>query len=115
MFKRPLEQIAKKMFQDFAMRRTGMWLDWRYLSAERKLAWIKEVAETITECLLIIEEDLLPPPHPVSPYGAGGYERGFRDGQDREWNRLKLRVEAMKEQVEKQLIDFIDKEAERES
>lgn len=115
MFTKSLEQIAKKMFVDFAMRKSGLWLDWRYLSSERRLSWVKEVSETMLECITVLEKDLTLPPQPASPFSSGGYERGFVAGQEREWNRAKLRLETMKEQINNQLQDFIEKEAEKDA
>lgn len=114
MFTKPIEKIAEQMFKDFAMRRTGMWLDWRYLSSERRLAWVKEVSENLTECLNILEKDLTPKPIAKMPV-MGGYERGWVVGQEQEWNRIKLRIEAMQEQIKSQVEAFIEKEAEKDA
>lgn len=108
-FTKTLEQIAKKMFSDFAMRRSGHYLDWRFLSAERKLAWMNEVYDTYKECLKNLREDLsigkLPAP------GVGSYERGFVAGQAHEAHRLNERILLMEEMLQAQLAKFIEEEA----
>lgn len=106
-----LELIAKHMFADFALKRSGHHLDWRFLSAERRLAWMTEVAETYLECLEQAKEDLsigkLPTP------GAASYERGFVAGQAHEANRLNERIDKLKETVKAQLDKFIEVEAKK--
>lgn len=108
-----LEQIAKQMFSDYAMRQSGHYLDWRLLSSERKLAWLSEVASIYVECLESLRQDLslgkLPMP------GAGSYERGFVAGQAHEAHRLSERTNVMAEYVKEQLDTFILKEASRDA
>ena len=108
-FTKSLEQIAKKMFSDFAMRRSGHYLDWRFLSAERRLQWMNEVYDTYKECLKNLKEDLsldkLPTP------GVASYERGFVAGQAHEAHRLNERILLMEGMLEAQLDKFIEEEA----
>jgi len=107
-----LEDIAKKMFSDFAKRKSGYYLDWKYVSPERKLEWMKEVADTYLECLKNLKQDLsigkLPSP------GAPSYERGMVAGMANEAHRLNERISAMEIQVTDQLADFIEREASKD-
>ena len=105
-FTKTLEQIARKMFSDFAMRRSGHYLDWRFLSAERKLAWVKEVEDTYQECLNNLKEDLSIGKLPVP--GVGSYERGFVAGQAHEAHRLNERILIMEQMLKDQLNEFIE-------
>lgn len=111
MFSKTLEQMAKKMFQDLAIKRTGVKLDWKLLSPERRLVWTKEVAETFLECLAVMEKDLNVP---LSNQATAGYERGFIDGRFKERQHTILRIEGMKEHIEQELNNIIEREA-RES
>lgn len=99
-----LESIAQQMFRDFAQRRTGMWLDWRYLSPERKLQWMKEVSDTFNECLDYLKKDLKPYLQPSGT--AGSYEKGFVAGQAHEARRLGEKVDHLKEDIADQLERF---------
>lgn len=112
MFNKSLEQIAKKMFADFAMKRTGMWVDWRYLSPERRLAWMTEVQDTFDECLNILQKDLSINLQPSK--AAASYEKGFVAGQAHEAHRLNERIEAAKQLLANQLEDFIAAEAKKD-
>lgn len=99
-----LEQIAQKIFTEFAYRRSGMYLDWRYLSPERKLAWMKEVEETFQECLDYVKTDLKPYMQPAG--SAASYEKGFIAGQAHEAKRIQEKIGAMKNQLQDQLERF---------
>lgn len=107
-----LEQIAKKMFSDYAMKHAGHYLDWRFLSAERRLAWMMEVGNNYLECLKQVKEDLslnkLPKP------GAASYEKGFIAGQAHEAHRLNERIMALQEDIQAQLDKFILTEASKD-
>lgn len=112
MFPKTLEQIAKKMFSDFAYKNAGHYLDWRFLSSERKLAWMTEVADTYLECLNQVKDTLnvgkLPNP------GMASYEKGFIAGQAQEARRLSERIEFLEDYIKGQIDKFIDQEASKD-
>lgn len=99
-----LEAIAQQMFRDFVHRRTGMSLDWRYLSPERKLQWMREVSDTFNECLDYLNKDLKPYLQPTNSMVS--YERGFVAGQAQEARRLQEKIEYMKHDITDQLERF---------
>lgn len=96
-----LEHIAQKMFTDFAYKHTGVWLDWNYLSPERKLAWVKEVEFTYQTCLDLLQQEVKPYLH-VSP-GGSSYEKGFMAGQSFEARRIDGKIQYLKKELEKQI------------
>lgn len=104
-----LEQIAKKMFSDYAMKHAGHYLDWRFLSAERRIIWIKEVADKYLQCLAQCKEELsigkLPMP------GVASYERGFVAGQAFEAHRLQERIDTLIQMVESELYSYVAAES----
>lgn len=99
-----LEDFARKLFIDYAYRQTGTHLDWRYLSSERKLSWLQEVATIFNSCLESLEKDILIPSTGIS--GLASYERGFLSGQQHENLRLSQKIETLKLEVQRQLEEF---------
>jgi len=99
-----LEQIARKMFIEFSRRRTGLALDWRYISKERKLSWMKEVVEIFDMCLNDLDKEL-ELPH-IGLTGAASFEKGFVAGQKFENNRIRQRVEYLKTWLDEQYREY---------
>lgn len=104
-----LEQIAQQMFIDFCLKKTGVWLDWRYLSPARKLDWMKDVALTFQASLSEIQKELMATA--VPNHGAASYEKGFNAGRKHEISRLVSKIELMQDLIDEQLEDFKEKHA----
>lgn len=99
-----LENIAKQMFLDYARRKTGITPDWRYLNAERKLAWMREVGEIFNMCLDYVHIDVAQPPSRGIP--SASYEKGFLAGEAFENKRLQARLDLLKQNLNQQIEDF---------
>lgn len=104
-----LETIAQQMFIDYCLKKTGVRLDWRYLSAERKLRWMTDVADTFDAALDEIQKELMDTT--VPSHGAASYEKGFNAGRKQEISRLISKIELIRDLLECQLDDFKEKHA----
>lgn len=99
-----LKQYAQKAFLDYAYKKTGVWIDWNYLSGPRRLVWMKEIKQTFTDCLQFIKTDMKPPVQLVS--GSTSYEKGFLAGQAFEGRRLEAKIESRIRELEAELDDY---------
>ena len=101
---KPLQQYAQKLFCDYAYRKTGVWLDWNYLSDARKLVWMREVKQTFIDTVVSIKEELKPSIQLVS--GTTSYEKGFLAGQAFENRRIEGKLLNILEQLDLELEAF---------
>lgn len=95
-----LEELAHKHFDNYANKITPG-ADWRLLSKERQYQWKLEIAENIAMCLKALEKELtiVQTAHKY----PGGFERGWSAGQLHENTRLKMVLESLREQLNKEL------------
>jgi hypothetical protein len=100
-----LEQLAREAFQEFAIKKMDTSANWHYLSPERKAQWMKEISDIYEICVKQVIDSLKTGANNVS--GAASYERGFAAGQAHEANRIFCKMEYIKEEMKRQLADFI--------
>jgi hypothetical protein len=95
-----LREFAQSLFLDYAYRKTGVWVDWNYLSNKRKLVWLREVHFYLTQCFSVVKEEIKPN---MQLMGSTSYEKGFLAGQDFEFRRLQGKLQVALEKVTEEL------------
>lgn len=73
-----LDGMARDLFNKFSMRETGKLGDWSYLSAERRLEWMKEVLIMAKYFLDEIHTQIKPLPN--NQQSTTAYELGYNNG-----------------------------------
>jgi hypothetical protein len=95
-----LEETAEVMFMLYAQKKLAHNVDWKYLSKERKQAWVEEVHNAYTQCVVELKKELKPY---VQSAGAASYERGFVAGQNHEHMRIQAVLDAVITSMDNQL------------
>ena len=75
-----LEQLAKEMFERFALRETGRQASWHYLNRNRQIAWMLEVLEIADAVMLKIRDNIKPVPilSPINTTFSVGFNAGIK-------------------------------------
>ena len=95
-----LENLAADKFIEYAFKQTGKTVNWRYLSDERKLAWIREFVDMY---LLIIDQIVPILDLKVSKLGhSTTYEKAFLSGESFENFRCTSLISNLKTEIEEQ-------------
>jgi hypothetical protein len=95
-----LENLAADKFIEYAFKQTGKTVNWRYLSDERKLAWIREFVD-----IYIMVIDQIEPLLKLKPSGLGmvtSHERAWSQGENFENFRCTSLISNLKTEIEEQ-------------
>ena len=107
MLEKPLEQLAKQAFQNYAHKQTGNRHNWHYLSSDRQLEWMTEMADKYLLALQTVKKDLS---LSVAPQpGMASYDRGIATGIAQEAMRLSLQIEVIETVIQDELQKFSDR------
>lgn len=96
-----LEGLAREMFAKFSLMETGRQGNWDYLSDERKLAWMQDVAEIADFIIKEVKSEFKP--LPVSSKAGTVYESGYMEGVRSERVQCMNVIDAIEDDLVEQL------------
>lgn len=101
-----LEKLAKGLFEKYSQHISGKKADWRYLSKQRKLIWMKEVLVYTDYISTQLKAKFKQPPkvRPNETSYAAGYNQGMAEERFATLNF----IDYIDDNLHEQLQDFID-------
>ena len=100
-----IEELAKKLFEYYGLRHTGIKPNWTYLKKERKLEWVEDV-QLIAEALLTqLKSKVKPFSNPPNMVNTS-YAMGLMDGIRQERVNMISLLDEIEKEVEEEIFSF---------